>query len=236
VAFEKNPFGKGLLMKKFSDHFRRWSKLRFAILYPAAVCAIFFCVPDDASFRRGFLIMAVGMLIRLWSNCYAIKMGKLTTSGPYAFVRNPLYLGTGIIVVGAAVLLKAYVAGAVVFAVAAAVYFRTILSEQRRLTKNFGEAFLDYMKHVPAIIPRLTPYANGEKWPLSWQRLWESREHKVVIWAVIIVIAFHLKEEFLVEKETLGMRTILLIVGAFFLGALDIVADVIRHKLKKGAV
>jgi len=222
-------------MKRVIDRLHRLFKFRFAILYPVGVYVAVFCVSDDQSLWQGGLIMLAGMAIRVWANSYAIKMDRLTTSGPYAFVRNPLYVGTALIVVGIVVLLRIYLLGALFLAIMAFVYRRTIKEEQRMLTEKFGDAFRDYMKNVPAMFPRLTPYPKGEKWPPSWQRLFESREHKVVIWMVVLVIAFHLKEEHFVEKELLDAKMVALIVGACLLGLVDLFADLFRHNIKKGA-
>lgn len=56
----------------------------------------------------GCCIVAAGLLIRSWANGYAIKMDKLTTSGPYAFVRHPLYAGTLLMLIGFTVILNSH--------------------------------------------------------------------------------------------------------------------------------
>ena len=84
----------------------RFFKPRFAVIYPFGFFVIFFCSLDEASIKTGIGYIIAGILIRLWSNGYAIKNDKLTTSGPYAFVRNPLYLGTFLIAIGFVIVLK----------------------------------------------------------------------------------------------------------------------------------
>ncbi|MEI8013063.1 MAG: isoprenylcysteine carboxylmethyltransferase family protein, partial [Candidatus Omnitrophota bacterium] len=176
---------------------KRLLRLRFAVLYPLGVYLILCAVPDNASLRAGAGFLLAGLFIRLWSNGYAIKLDRLTTSGPYAWVRNPLYLGTALILWGVFVMLKLIVPGAVFFGVMAAVYARTIRNEEKMLAEKFGAAYLAYRAHVPAMWPALAPYAPGEKWSFSVDRLWFSREHKVVLWVTIGVIGFYLKKEFL---------------------------------------
>src|SRR5580698_9130912 len=85
---------------------QRSFKPRFAVIYPSAFFVLFFCSITDASLRSGIGYILAGLLIRLWSNGYAIKNDKLTTSGPYAFVRNPLYLGTFLIAIGFVIALR----------------------------------------------------------------------------------------------------------------------------------
>src|SRR5208282_1280274 len=85
---------------------QRSFKPRFAVIYPFGFFVLFFCSLNEASLRAGIGYIIAGALIRLWSNGYAIKNEKLTTSGPYAFVRNPLYLGTFLMAIGFVIVLK----------------------------------------------------------------------------------------------------------------------------------
>ncbi len=210
--------------------FKRLFRLRFAVLYPLAAYLVLFTTPDDRSTRLGVVFMIAGLLMRLWSNGYAIKLEKLTTSGPYAFLRNPLYLGTGLIILGVAVMLKIILVGVIFFGILAAVYTRTIRNEEKMLTDKFGAAYLDYRSKVPAMWPTFHPYAGGEKWPFSWARLWQSREHKLMLWVTIIVIGFHLKEEFMIEGERADAKIIGMIIVACVLGLLDILGEYIRTR------
>jgi len=90
------------------ERFKRWSKLRFAIIYPLGVFVVLFSNSDDRSIMTSIWFIVVGLLLRLWANGYAIKMDKLTTSGPYSFIRHPLYLGTMFLAIGFVIMLKIY--------------------------------------------------------------------------------------------------------------------------------
>ena len=212
---------------------KRLFRLRFAVLYPLGIYLVFFATPDDASMRAGGVFLMAGLLMRLWSNGYAIKLDKLTTSGPYAFVRNPLYVGTALILVGFVVMFKVLLVGAAFFIVLAAVYARTIRNEEKMLSEKFGAAFLDYRARVPAMWPTIFPYAAGEKWPFSMDRLWYSREHKVVLWVAIIVIGFHVKEELLIEGCGFNTKIVAVLVLAGLLALLDLWGEYIRYCQKK---
>jgi len=221
-------------MFRVPARFQRIFRLRFAVLYPLGAYLVFFTTPDDRSTVVGVLVMAAGMFMRLWSNGYAIKLDKLTTSGPYAFIRNPLYLGTALILLGLVLMLKVFWIGLIFFIAVVAAYVRTIRNEERMLAEKFGAAYLAYRDKVPAMWPTFRPYAAGEKWPFSFERLWQSREHKVVLWMGIVAIAFHLKEEFLVEGEKADAKIIALIVAACVLGLLDVAGEYVRYHRKKG--
>ena len=124
---------------------QRSFKPRFAVIYPFGFFVMFFCSLDEASIRAGIGFIIAGLLIRLWSNGYAIKNDKLTTSGPYAFVRNPLYLGTFLIAIGFVIVLKSepplleWIAGGIFLLALSFMYYRTIKAEQGMLLAKFKE-------------------------------------------------------------------------------------------------
>src|SRR5208282_4816425 len=102
-----------------------------------------------ASIRAGIGYVIAGLLIRLWSNGYAIKNDKLTTSGPYAFVRNPLYLGTFLIAIGFVIVLKSdpqyleWFAGGIFLLGLSLMYYHTINDEQGMLLTRYNDAYKD---------------------------------------------------------------------------------------------
>jgi protein-S-isoprenylcysteine O-methyltransferase Ste14 len=218
------------------ERFKRWFKLRFAIVYPFGILAIFFYKPDDNSFRLGIPFIIAGLLIRVWANGYAVKMNKLTTSGPYAFMRHPLYLGTIFIVAGFVIILKALYFGVLFIATMAAVYYITGKKEEKSLENKFKAPYLDYKKAVPAILPRVVPYRDGEKWPFSFKRLMQSKEYKLFFWVVIFVVIFYLKEEFIGEQESMNLKMWGFVIVAFLLGLTDLIWELIRRNKKQALV
>jgi protein-S-isoprenylcysteine O-methyltransferase Ste14 len=210
-----------------SQRLERSFKPRFAVIYPFALFMIFFCTLDEASIRAGIGFIIAGLLIRLWSNGFAIKNDKLTTSGPYAFVRNPLYLGTFLIAIGFVIVLKSdplqleWIAGGIFLFFLSAIYYFTIKEEQGMLLAKFKNAYSDYCRSVPAMIPCLIPYNKGEKWTFDLQRLVNSKEHKTVFWIFILLVAFYVKTRVLIEHKDLTDKSWSLITIALFLVILD---------------
>jgi len=215
------------------DRFQRWFKPRFAIMYPFGIIVLIFCSSDEHSLKLGIGYIIAGLLIRLWSNGYAIKNDKLTTSGPYSFVRNPLYLGTFLIVLGFVITLKMSWAGLAFMIALAFVYYRTVQGEQQDLLAKFGENYKDYSSKVPAMVPCLIPYTRGEKWPFSLDRLIFSKEHKSIVWITVLLIFFHLKTRLFIEHKALTPRSWLLIILAVTLIAADILFEVNKKSAKK---
>lgn len=214
----------------FKNRFKRWFKLRFAILYPLGIFVVFFTNSDDRSIIEGIGFILTGLFLRSWANGYAIKLEKFTTSGPYAFVRHPLYLGTMLLIFGFIVMLKIFYLGILFFLIMSAVYYRTIKKEERMLEQKFKQQYIDYKNKIPAIVPTVFPYREGEKWSFSSKRLIKSQEYKLFLWVIIFSIAFHLKEEFLVAHEKIDTKIIVEIAVIFFLAIIDFIGEIIKWK------
>ncbi len=215
------------------ERLKRCFKFRFAVLYPFGVFIVLFTTPDDNSLRIGAPFIVIGLLIRVWANGYAIKLEKLTTSGPYAFLRHPLYLGTMLIAIGFMIMLKIYVLGALFIILMASIYYKTIKSEELMLEERFKEVYDDYKRRVPAIFPTVFPYKEGEKWSFSFRRLHKSKEYKLFLWMIVLTIAFHLKDEFMIEHELMDANILRLIIIAFVLGMLDAFGEFIKWRKAK---
>ncbi|MBF0571289.1 MAG: isoprenylcysteine carboxylmethyltransferase family protein [Candidatus Omnitrophica bacterium] len=224
-----------------AQRLQRSFKPRFAVIYPFGLFVMFFCSLDEASIRAGIGFIIAGALIRLWSNGYAIKNDKLTSSGPYAFVRNPLYLGTFLIATGFVIVLKSdprwleWTIGGMFLLALCFVYYRTIKDEQDMLLAKFANAYSDYCKKVPAMVPCLVPYNKGEKWPFNLQRLINSKEHKPVFWIFILLVIFHIKTRILIEHKALNDASWNLVTAALFLIIIDAAYEFNKKKFQPKA-
>lgn len=216
----------------FEQRLRRWFKPRFAILYPFGIFVILFANCDGRSLKLGIPFMIAGEAIRLWANGYAVKSEKLTTSGPYAFVRHPLYLGTVFLVVGFIIFLKVYYIGLAFLAAMAVVYSGTIRREEGMLEGRFKE-YAVYRRKVPAMIPTAFPYRGGKRWGFSFERLIRSQEYKPLLWIPVLVIVFYLKAKLFVEKEALDGRNLALMITAALLVVVDIAGEAVKYWKKK---
>lgn len=214
------------------ERFRRWFKPRFAVLYPFGIFMFLFANCDDSSLKAGIWFMIAGELIRLWANGYAIKSEKLTVSGPYSIIRHPLYLGTLLITAGFIIFLKIYYLGLTLLAVMAIVYAGTIKKEEGMLAERFKE-YADYRKRVPAFVPTIFPYRDGEKWSFSFKRLIQSQEYKPLLWLAVLVMLFYLKKEFFVEKKGIDAGNLRLIIAACSLGMIDIAGEIMKWRKRR---
>jgi len=215
---------------------QRSFKPRFAIIYPFSFFFLFFCGLNPAFLNVGLGLIIAGAFIRLWANGYAIKNDKLTTSGPYAFVRNPMYLGTFLIAIGFVIILKSEnpalerLIGIVFLLGLSFMYYRTIKGEQGMLLAKFNGVYQDYCQHVPAMVPCLVPYKRGEKWPFSMQRLLKSKEHKPVFWIFILLVIFQLKTRILIEHKGFNQDSCFLVIIALILIILDVLYEINKKR------
>jgi len=150
---------------------------------------------STGSVLTGLLLSVAGIAVRFWAGGYVKKDRELATTGPYSFVRNPLYVGNVLIAVGFC-LLSGYFLYAFAFFIFLYLwlYIPTIRREEQTLHKLFGDEFLDYKENVRAMWPRSTPYQTGSG---EWSgRQWvKNGEHIVnggLVIALLILIARNL--------------------------------------------
>ena len=132
--------------------------------------------------------------MRVWAAGHLRKNVELTTSGPYRYTRNPLYLGRLLILTGVAIMCRLpyhlhwFILG-VGYVVFFAYYFpRKERVEPARLLRTHGEPYERYFEAVPALFPRMTPWPGGSTMGWSSDRMFANREQ----WMVIGVIALTL--------------------------------------------
>jgi protein-S-isoprenylcysteine O-methyltransferase Ste14 len=105
----------------------------------------------------GIAVCFLGATIRFWASGYLRKDSRPAVGGPYAFVRNPLYLGTYLMAVGTSLAIENWVLLAVTTVLFAVVYHYVILDEETKLRKIFGAPYLTYCELVPRFFPRIWP-------------------------------------------------------------------------------
>ena len=126
----------------------------------------------------GFIIALAGELIRLWGVSWAGSETRTTgtvggvflvISGPFAYVRNPLYLGNILMYLGLGIMSFALFPYLQIVALLFFMFqYNLIINEEEEyLRKTYGKAYEEYVKKVPRFIPRLFPYkANGIEQPV----------------------------------------------------------------------
>jgi protein-S-isoprenylcysteine O-methyltransferase Ste14 len=141
-----------------------WSRVatrsRVPLGFVFAAAHFWFARPSWTSLGAGFAVAAVGVLIRALASGHIRKNAALATTGPYAFTRNPLYLGSIIIAVGFIVAARNFWIGVAALAMFAFIYLPVIMAEEKYLRSTFP-GYDRYASEVPRFLPRLTPYRAG---------------------------------------------------------------------------
>lgn len=134
----------------------RGVRLRAVVLL--ILCYMWLSRPTALLLGVGAPLVAAGLLLRGWAAGVIQKETDLATGGPYAHVRNPLYLGSLLLGVGISIAGGHWIWPALFLAFFAAVYIPTMVLEHRLLTQLFGDRYLAYAAAVPAFLPRLSPW------------------------------------------------------------------------------
>jgi protein-S-isoprenylcysteine O-methyltransferase Ste14 len=131
-------------------------RIRVPLGFVFAALFLWLARPSLLSLALSLILVVPGLLLRGYAAGYVKKNAELTQTGPYAYTRNPLYLGSMMAafgLVGASRRWELVVLLAVLFTV---IYLPVILSEERFLRSHFAD-FDAYAARVPRLLPRLTP-------------------------------------------------------------------------------
>jgi protein-S-isoprenylcysteine O-methyltransferase Ste14 len=160
-----------------------WSRVARRIRVPLgfafAVIYLWIARPTWASIAIGLVIASPGLLLRALASGHVQKNEELSTSGPYAYTRNPLYLGSLVMAVGFATAARSAWVLVLIVVMFLGIYLPVIRSEESFLRKTFP-AFEEYARRVPRLLPRLRPFTSG-KATFSSRLYWQHREYNAVL-------------------------------------------------------
>ena len=127
-----------------------------------ACAALFFLLsrPRPLTLIVGVAVALPGLALRTWATGYLRKNDALATAGPYAYTRNPLYLGSFLIGLGFTIAAGRVILGLVFAAFFVGIYVPVMRVESATLEELFGEKYRRYAQSVPTFFPRLSPYKN----------------------------------------------------------------------------
>ena len=140
-------------MSTAGNFFVRW---RVRVGYPLATAVLYFSRPAPRSILLGALAGIIGLGVRAYAAGYLHKQEVLTVTGPYAFTRNPLYLGSAILALGAGIATRSWISALVLIVYFAVFYSIVMKREAQELHSRHGVFFEEYARSVPLFIPRLT--------------------------------------------------------------------------------
>jgi len=156
---------------------RRIARFRVTIGFAAALVVLWFARPTPRSLAAGAIVAVIGEAIRIWAAGHLEKGREVTTSGPYAFTRHPLYVGSTIIGVGLAVAAWNIVVTLLVLNYLAVTLTAAIKTEEAHLTEKFGRAYPEYREGRAA----------GGYRRFSVARAMRNREYRAVVGLLVVI-------------------------------------------------
>jgi protein-S-isoprenylcysteine O-methyltransferase Ste14 len=133
------------------------ARRRVRLGYPLAIVVLWLARPLPRTILLGGVIGLLGLWIRAYAAGYLYKQSVLTVTGPYAHTRNPLYLGSSVLALGAGVAMHSWPAAVILLIYFAVVYRVVMKREEEELRQQHQGAFEEFARRVPLFIPRLVP-------------------------------------------------------------------------------
>jgi protein-S-isoprenylcysteine O-methyltransferase Ste14 len=160
-------------------------KLRRIPLFLGALLLVLFARPNYPGTLVGVILILGGEVLRIWAAGHLRKNENLTVTGPYAYLKNPLYVGSILITTGFCILadnIYILAAATLAFCFHYIPYKRRV--EGDRLKRIFGDLYEDYDQKVPDYVPRWTPYSEARaSWSLTC--FFENSEAGIVLLNVL---------------------------------------------------
>ena len=160
-------------------------RIRVPLGFVFAVVYILLAKPNPTSIAIGSFISLTGLSIRAFASGHVQKNETLAMSGPYAYTRNPLYLGSIVLAAGFLVAARSWVIALLALAMLFAIYFPVIRSEEAFLHQHFPE-FEEYCRQVPRLLPRLRPHQSSAT-SFSWHLYWKHREYNAALGTLCMI-------------------------------------------------
>jgi protein-S-isoprenylcysteine O-methyltransferase Ste14 len=181
-----------------------WSQIARRIRVPLgflfAVFYFWLARPTWRSLAVGSIAVVPGLLIRALASGCVRKNEALATSGPYAYTRNPLYLGSLLMGLGFAIAARSWWVGVALVVMFFAIYLPVIRDEEVLLRQKFP-GFEEYARRVPRMFPRLTAASSSDPREapagFSLELYLKHREYNALLGAMAMSAALIIKMTFL---------------------------------------
>jgi protein-S-isoprenylcysteine O-methyltransferase Ste14 len=160
--------------KPYAD---RVAKLRVPGGFVLVAAFLWFSAPSWGSLAAGLPVSLAGLALRAWAAGCLEKNLSLAQSGPYAYVRNPLYLGTAGVAAGLVIAARRWELGLLFAAVFVLIYLPVVELEEQHLRSLFPR-YSDYARRVPKLWPRLSSASSASTF--KWSLYRRNREYEAL--------------------------------------------------------
>ncbi|HEY2352526.1 MAG TPA: isoprenylcysteine carboxylmethyltransferase family protein [Candidatus Acidoferrum sp.] len=158
--------------------------------YPLALAVLFFARPQPRAILLGALVGAFGLALRAWAAGYLHKQELLTVTGPYAYTRNPLYVGSAFLALGAAIAARSWISALLLTAYFSVFYSVVMRKEESELRARHGSEFDRFAATVPLFFPRLSParLQMGEPGSFSAKQYKKNHEWQAAVGFLLLLV------------------------------------------------
>lgn len=166
------------------------TRLRVPLGFLFAAAYLWFARPKWLSVAAGSVFIAAGLAIRAAASGHIRKNRELSTTGPYAYTRNPLYLGSLLIAIGFVIASRNLWIGLGAVAMFLIIYLPVVRAEEEYLRTTFP-AYEQYAAAVPRFWPRLSPYRLGPEGAEGYSRAlyMRHREYNALVGSALMLAA-----------------------------------------------
>jgi len=160
-------------------------RIRVPSGFVLATLYLWLAKPDRLSLASGLLFIVAGLVIRALASGHLNKNEQLATSGPYAYTRNPLYVGSLVMAVGFAIAARSLWIALILIAMFIGIYLPVVRAEESYLAQRFPE-FAEYARHVPRFVPSLNRFVSKRD-SFSWHLYCKHREYNATLGSAAII-------------------------------------------------
>lgn len=168
-------------------------RLRVPLGFLTAILFLIFSQPSWQTIFIGAPIALCGVAIRAWASGHLRKNAELAVSGPYAYTRNPLYLGSFILAIGIVICGGSWWLAILLLGFFLAVYLPVMQAEVADMHTLFPDDFAGYEKNVPLFLPRLTAWKKDTAIRFEKSLYLKYREYRALIGVLIVLGILALK-------------------------------------------
>jgi protein-S-isoprenylcysteine O-methyltransferase Ste14 len=168
-------------------------RIRVPLGFAFAALYLWLAHPIARSLLLGAAFVVMGLTLRALASGHVQKNEQLAMTGPYAYTRNPLYLGSLILAIGFVIAARSLWIALMLVVLFLVIYLPVIRAEEKYLTERFPE-FVGYAARVPRLLPRARASNDDDKGgKFSWALFWKHREYNATLGSAALMAALVVK-------------------------------------------
>lgn len=182
-------------MVSYTEWAARW---RVRLHFILALVVVGFARPTGTGLAVGGALIAAGLAVRAWAAGHLRRDLPLTTTGPYAYLRHPLYFGSAFLLAGFAVAGGRAWMGVMVAAYFVFFFLPVMRREEQERRARAPGLYPEYARRVPALMPYRGRYANAGGTAFDWQLFRSNREWRAALGcaALLLLLYFRMRGVF----------------------------------------